>query len=203
MWVCDVDQIVFDFLSVPIHYSKMKYLWTCLSLVLWFLGAGTAIREATIFPNETLYDEDMSPEYEDFYDLDSSNSTSDLDSRESANDEECKETPTMFSFLRGVHGENRKLPIVKQVPDLNHTMLIVDHLANLTATLLNIQLNKQQLAIMFELFYEIQVSDQCLVSLARLVRAISQRQIWALKCKHFLICLIIFFNRFHLFFLFL
>src|SRR5690625_2547816 len=90
---------------------------------------------------------------------------------------------SMFSQLASWHRQNRGRPVVKQVSHLNETMQVLEHLANLTQSLVRMQIDRRQVSSLLELFYEANVSDQCLIGLALLLRALVDKQLWALKCK--------------------
>jgi len=90
---------------------------------------------------------------------------------------------SLLGKLSSIHAENQHLPLHKHVPHLNHTMRVIDHLVNLTSTLISVEFTQQQIGAIMEFFYTANVSDRCFLALVQVAKGIFEQRIWALKCE--------------------
>jgi hypothetical protein len=82
--------------------------------------------------------------------------------------------------LNSLREEGLNKTITRNVKHINDTFDIVSNLFSISN---NLFLDKNLFSQLAEILYSVELSPLCLASIARISRAINERNYWALKCK--------------------
>lgn len=137
--------------------------------------------------NRVLSDADDELEREESVTESAVNSTMDYeDYPDSESRDECGEKePSFLDKWQKLYNEGKNMPIIKKVKHLNDTSDVLKVLKKNIEFLVKPSDNSQEKYKALEFFTEIDLglSNECLTAFTKVLVAISNGEIWALKCK--------------------
>ena len=115
--------------------------------------------------------------------LKNSNSSDDYDyeSAEESTDE-CP-TESFVDKAKKLHEEGKGFPLTKNVKHINETFALLKNLKNVLSTLFGISEREKYKAIEFFSEIDFNISPTCMSSLVQTFQAVSNAELWAIKCK--------------------
>lgn len=102
---------------------------------------------------------------------------------EVANDD-CP-TENFIDKVKRIHEEGRKAPITKNVKHINETFQLLKNVRNVFANLFGITEREKHKVLEFLSEIDFKISGPCMTSLVRVFQAISNSELWAIKCESF------------------
>jgi len=112
-----------------------------------------------------------------------SNSTEDYDYNQLIEDNQCEEKPSFLQKLKLLHNEGKNLTLRKHVKHINQTFELIRNVQTVFKSLFSTDGRAGLELLEFLSEIDLQISSECSSALYRIMTAMRNFDLWALKCK--------------------